>query len=192
MEDRQDLDLEAIRAVLQGDTGAYEDLLTRYQRMVAGIGWRFGFGREDVEDIVSEVFIKAYRNLGRYRPEHPFSTWLYRLASNHVVDRTRRARKERGRTEMPEQVVDPSPGPRHDLEAGERAAVLREAVDGLAAHYREVILLVYVEGLKVDEAARVLGIPEGTVKTRLMRGREALRKTLVRRHPEHFGGPDAV
>ncbi len=192
MEDRAAQDQRAIDAVLQGETGAFEELLTRYQKMVAGIAWRFGFRREDIEDIVSEVFIKAYRNLGRYRPDHPFSTWLYRLAANHTVDHTRRARKERGRTELPEQLPDGGPGPRRELELGERASLVRTAVSELKPHYREAILAVYVEGLKVEQAARVLGVPEGTVKTRLMRGREALRKVLVRRHPEHFGEDDAL
>ena len=192
MEDRAAQDQRAIDAVLQGRTAAFEGLVTRYQRMVAGIAWRFGFRREDIEDIVSEVFIKTYRNLGRYRPDHPFSTWLYRLAANHVVDRTRRARKERGRTELPEQLADDAPGPRRELEIGERAALVRDAVAELRPHFREAILAVYVEGLKVEQAARVLGVPEGTVKTRLMRGREALKKVLVRRHPEHFGESDAL
>jgi len=65
--------------------------------------------------------------------------------------------------------------------------VLRAALDELDDRYRETLFLVYVEGLKVEETARVLEIPEGTVKTRLMRGRQALKKILVRRHPEHFG-----
>ena len=64
--------------------------------------------------------------------------------------------------------------------------LVREALRHVDERYREVMHLVYVEGLKVDETARILGTPEGTVKTRLMRGREALRKFLVRRHPEHF------
>ena len=192
MEDRGALDQLAIRSVLQGETEAFEALVTRYQKLVAGIAWRHGIGRDDVEDIVSEVFIKVYRNLHQYRPDHPFSTWLYRLAANHVVDHSRRKHKERGRSEMPEQVVDNSPGPREQVEAGERATLLRAAVDELPRHYREVILLIYVEGMKVDEAARVLAIPAGTVKTRLMRGRETLKKLLARRHPEHFGDSDAL
>jgi RNA polymerase sigma-70 factor (ECF subfamily) len=88
---------------------------------------------------------------------------------------------------MPDQIVDPAPGPDSDIEGIERADVLRAAIRELDAHYREALVLVYVEGLKVEEAARALGVPEGTVKTRLMRGRLALKKILLRRHPEHFG-----
>jgi RNA polymerase sigma-70 factor (ECF subfamily) len=192
MEDQPALDQSAVEAVLQGDNEAFGALVTRYQRMVAGIAWRYGFRPEDVEDIVSEVFTKTFRNLHLYRPDHAFSTWLYRLAVNHVVDRTRRAKKEQGRTEMPEQVVDPAARPGEDAEARERAVLVRGALEGISPRYREAIQLIYIEGLKIDEASRTLGVPTGTIKTRLMRGREALRKALVRRHPGCFEGDDAV
>jgi RNA polymerase sigma-70 factor (ECF subfamily) len=95
-------------------------------------------------------------------------------------------KKERARVEMPEQIEDKAPGADATLEADERHALVREALDHVDPRYRKVMHLVYVEGLKVEETARILGVPEGTVKTRLMRGREALRKILVRRNPEHF------
>ncbi len=188
MDDRPAEDLRLVESVLRGDTEAFSALISRHQSLVAGVAWRYGVRREDIEDVVSEVMIKAYRNLHRYRPDHPFSTWLYRLAANLVLDRARRARKERGRTEMPAQVEDTAPGPREGMESRERVALLRAALSHIDPRYREALFLVYVEGMKVDEAARVLDLPQGTVKTRLMRGREALRKILVRRHPEHFGG----
>jgi RNA polymerase sigma-70 factor (ECF subfamily) len=102
------------------------------------------------------------------------------------VDRSRRAKKERGRTEMPEQISDDAPGAQDGLELDERHVLVREALGQIDERYRESIHLVYVEGLKVEEAARLLGVPEGTVKTRLMRGREALKKVLTRKNPEHF------
>lgn len=187
-EDRAADDLRIVREVMGGRTERFRDLVTRYQNLVAGIAWRSGCRRDDVEDVVSEVFLKVYRNLHQYRPDHAFSTWLYKLTANHVVDRSRRMKKERGRTEMPEQVEDASPGAEDTMEIDERRALVREALGHVDERYREVMHLVYVEGMKVDDTARILGVPEGTVKTRLMRGREALRKVLVRRNPEHFKG----
>lgn len=187
MEDRAAQDLDAIRAVLGGETRPFEVLVTRYQRMVAGVAWRHGISAAEIDDVVSDVFLKTYQNLHRYRPDHPFSTWLYRLALNHTVDRLRRAKKERGRTELPEQLADPTADAQRGIETDERARLLRAALNDLPSHYREVMQLVYVEGLKVDATADALGIPSGTVKTRLMRGRDALRKILVGRHPAHFG-----
>lgn len=192
MEQEQALDLEAVEAVLRGDGAAFGRIVGRYQRMVAAIVWRHGFRREDVEDIVSEVFVKAYRNLHRYRPEHPFATWLYRLARNHTIDRTRRARTDLARGEMPEQPRDPAPGPAAIVEKRERAGLVRRALGDVPPVYREAVELVYVEGRRVEEAARLLEVPEGTVKTRLMRGREALRRILRDRHPELFGDADGL
>jgi RNA polymerase sigma-70 factor (ECF subfamily) len=180
-------DHRIVEAVLGGSQEAFGDLVGRYQNLVAGVAWRYGAPRDEIEDVVSEVFIKVYRNLHQYRPEHAFSTWLYRLAVNHVLDRGRRARKERGRTEMPEQVADDTPRADHRAEDSERATLLRAALEELDPRYKEVIFVVYVEGRRVEEAARILGIPSGTAKTRLMRGRQALKKILERRHPEYFG-----
>jgi RNA polymerase sigma-70 factor (ECF subfamily) len=185
-DDRAAPDLEIVNEVLAGKTDRFRELVTRYQNMVAGIAWRSGCRREDVEDVVSEVLMKVYRNLHQYRPDHAFSTWLYKLTANHVVDRSRRMKKERGRTEMPEQVEDHAPLAFDTMESDERHALVREALRHVDHRYRQVMHLVYVEGLKVDETARILGTPEGTVKTRLMRGREALKKVLMRRNPEHF------
>jgi RNA polymerase sigma-70 factor (ECF subfamily) len=187
MEDRAARDQQLVRSVLDGDSEAFAGLLAGYQNLVASVAWRYGVRRDEIEDVVSEIFIKAYRNLHRYRPEHPFSTWLYRLAANHVVDHGRRGRKERGRVEMPEQLTDPSPTASEGLEGRERATLVRAALDEVQPRYREALFLVYVEGLKVEETASLLGLPQGTVKTRLMRGRKALRRVLERRHPEHFG-----
>jgi len=187
MEDRPAEDMAAVEAILRGDRDAFAELVRRYQNLVAGVAWRYGIRRDDIEDVVSEVMIKVYRNLHQYRPVYPFSTWLYRLAANHILDLGRRARREHGRTEMPAQVADDAPGPEERVESRERRSLVREALSDIDPRYREAIFLVYVEGKRVDEVARTLGVPEGTVKTRLMRGRDALRKILVRRHPEHFG-----
>lgn len=188
MEDRAVEDLDRVEATLGGDEAAFAELVGRHQRLVASVAWRHGVRADDIEDLVSEVFVKAYVNLHRFRPDHPFSTWLYRLAVNHVIDHGRRRRKERGHTELPDGLADPTPDAATSGEALERAALLRKALAELKPHYRDVLFLVYVEGLKVEETAETLGLPTGTVKTRLMRGREALRRALVRRHPEHFGG----
>ncbi len=186
MEDRPDQDQRLAEAVLRGDQESFRVLVTRYQRMVAGVAWRYGVRRDDIEDLVSDVFVKVYRNLNRYRPDHPFSTWLYRLSVNHVVDHKRRSHREAGRTEMPEQVADTAPSAGEDVLGEERASILRGALASVDLRYREALTLVYVEGLKVEEVARVLAVPEGTVKTRLMRGREAVRRILTQRYPGYF------
>jgi RNA polymerase sigma-70 factor (ECF subfamily) len=192
MEDRSARDRDLIREVLAGDHGSFGKLVAAYQNMVAGIAWRYGVRGEEIEDMVSEIFTKLYRNLHRYRPEHPFSTWLYRLSANHVLDHGRRSRREAFREELPEQLAAPGPAAGERLETRERAESVRSALGEIPPRFREAIFLVYVEGRKVEEAAAILGIPQGTVKSRLMRGRQALRRVLLRRNPELFGGSHAV
>jgi len=187
LDDQGGHDAGLVAAAQQGDRQAFGELVSRHQRLVAAVAWRAGVRRGEIEDVVSEVFIKAWRNLERFRPEHAFSTWLYRLALNHVIDHTRRLRKERGRTELPAEISDSRPDAGAHAEAVERAALLRAALASLKPRYREVLFLAYVEGLKVEEVSRLLGLPSGTVKTRLMRGRDALRRLLAERHPEYFG-----
>lgn len=181
-----------VEAARSGDQEAFGALVRRYQGMVAGVAWRYGTGRNEIEDVVSEVFIKLYGSLDRYRPTCLFSTWLYRLTANHVIDHHRRIGREQGRVEMPEQVASTEPTTRDGLEADERSRALRAALGDLPDKYREPLFLVYMEGMKVDETARILALPTGTVKTRLMRGRQLLGKLLARRSPELFGGVDAL
>ncbi|GAB4374022.1 MAG: RNA polymerase sigma factor RpoE [Acidobacteriota bacterium] len=188
MDDRQGQDLVLIERALAGDAEAFGDLVSRYQNMVASVAWRFGTPRDEIEDLVAEVFLKVYRSLDRYRPEHPFSTWLYRVAQNEAVDRARRRRREAGRAdELPETIAAPGQGAGRAMLADERARLLRQALAELPAHYREVLALVHFEEMRVEDAARALGIPEGTAKTRLMRGRRALGRLLARRWPDVFG-----
>jgi RNA polymerase sigma-70 factor (ECF subfamily) len=187
MEGRTSQDRDLVAAALQGDAAAFRGLVERYQNLVAGLAWRYGLRREEIEDVVSEVFLKVYRNLDSYRPEHPFSTWLYRVAMNHLLDQGRRRAREGTRVDLPRDLE--ATGERADrrLELRERARLLREALRQLEPKYREAIFLVYVEELRVEDAARLLGVPEGTVKTRLMRARQALRRLLAARYPDHFG-----
>jgi len=178
MEDGAAADLALVEAVLRGDSAAFGELVARFQRLVASVAWRYGVSRDDIEDVVSEVFVKAYENLRRFRPDHPFATWLYRLAVNHVIDRGRRQAREQRRAELPEGLADPRPDPAALAAEHEDARRVRHALAGLPTHYREALFLVYVEGWKLEEVSRSLGLPLGTVKTRLMRGRSALRRAL--------------
>jgi len=186
MESRTAQDQRVVREVLAGSAEAFTELVERYQKLVASVAWRYGVGRQEIEDVVSEVFFKAYSNLSMYKPEHPFATWLYRLAANHVVDHGRRRRRDALQDELPEQLMDPKPGADLRSEERERATAVHTALQRVKPRYREVLFLVYIEGFKVDDAARELGLPTGTVKSRLMRGREALGKVLSSRHPELF------
>ena len=176
-------DLEAVRAVLAGQTERFTYLVNRYQRLVGSLIYRMGVASEDGDDLVSEIFIKVYENLGRYRPEHAFSTWLYRIAANHILDHQRRHRREKPRVEVSEMIADPGAGPAAAVERAQISERVRRLLPLLDEKYRAVLVLMHVEGKKVEEIAAVLSIPTGTVKTRLSRGRSRLAEIIRTNDP---------
>jgi RNA polymerase sigma-70 factor (ECF subfamily) len=183
--DHSEPDARIIEKILAGQSALFEEIVRRYQRMVTSVAYRLGVPASDLEDLVSEVFIKAYRNLARYRPEHAFSTWLYRLATNRILDDRRQRRREGYSEPLDERQADPGPGADSVLDESERASAVARALEALPEEYRAPLVLLHMEGRKVSEISAVLAIPEGTVKTRLARGRERLKKILVRDFPEY-------
>lgn len=174
-------DLELIREVLAGRVERFEILVRRYQRLVATAALRMGTPREEVEDVSSEVFYKVYRSLGRYRPEHALSTWLYRITVNAALDRKRALRHESRMEELSPSLPDGRPSLETEAGDKERSRLLQQALGRIPGHYRSPLVLAHIEGLPLEEIARVLDLPEGTVKSRLFRAR-AMLKEIVRRH----------
>ncbi len=174
-------DVELIREVLAGRVERFGILIRRYQRLVATAALRMGIPREEVEDVSSEVFYKVYRSLARYRPEHALSTWLYRITVNAALDHKRSTRHESRMEEISPTLSDGRPS--LDQQAGdkERARLLHEALGRIPSHYRAPLVLAHIEGLPLEEIARALDLPEGTIKSRLFRAR-ALLKEIIRRH----------
>ena len=178
---------QLVREVLAGDIDRFEAIVRSYQNRLAGLAYRMGIRYDEVEDIVVEVMTKTFRNLHLYRPEYAFSTWIYRIAINHIRDHHRRRRREPGREEMPEQVASSDPGPLEEVDDSQQARQLRAAIDRLPERYRIPVILMHLEEKSLEEIAAILAVPVGTVKSRLARGRGRLRKILVRDFP-HFGG----
>jgi RNA polymerase sigma-70 factor (ECF subfamily) len=174
-------DVDLIREVLAGRVERFEILVLRYQRLVATAALRMGIPRGEVEDVTSEVFYKVYRSLGRYRPEHLLSTWLYRITVNAALDRKRSTRHESRMEELSPTLADDRPGLDEQASERERARLLQEALGRVPGHYRAPLVLAHLEGLPLDDIARTLDLPEGTVKSRLFRGR-AMLKEIIRRH----------
>ena len=174
-------DVELIREILAGRVEGFEILIRRYQRLVATAALRMGIPREEVEDVSSEVFFKVYRSLARYRPEHALSTWLYRITVNAALDRRRSTRHESLMEELPPTLSDGRPSLDQEAIDKERARLLQEALGRIPRHYRAPLVLAHIEGLPLEEIARALDLPEGTIKSRLFRAR-ALLKEIIRRH----------
>jgi RNA polymerase sigma factor (sigma-70 family) len=169
-----DADLLA-RVLVDGDQHAFGELVRRHQSPVRGLLRQLT--RIDVEladDLAQETFIRAYKNIRSFRGEAKFSTWLYRIAYNVFREHARKRKEvvgideEQLQTQADPQTTDPAL--RHDL---------MNALSQLPLHERSAIILCCQNGLSHDEAARVLDIPLGTVKTNVLRGREKLKKMLA-------------
>jgi RNA polymerase sigma-70 factor (ECF subfamily) len=174
-------DVDLIREVLAGRVERFEILVRRYQRLVATAALRMGTPREEIEDVTSEVFFKVYRSLGRYRPEHALSTWLYRITVNAALDRKRGLRHETRTEEISPSLADGRPSAHEQASDRERSRLLKAALERIPDHYRSPLVLAHLEGMPLEEIARVLELPEGTVKSRLFRAR-AMLKEIIRRH----------
>jgi RNA polymerase sigma factor (sigma-70 family) len=169
-----DADLVA-RVLVDDDQHAFGELVRRHQSSVRGLLRQLT--RTDValaDDLAQQAFLRAYKNIRGFRGEARFSTWLYRIAYNCFREDARRRKElvgideEQLQTQQDRQVADP--GLRHDLMHALRLLPLNE---------RSAVLLCCQKGLSHDEAARVLDIPLGTVKTNVLRGREKLKRMLA-------------
>jgi RNA polymerase sigma-70 factor (ECF subfamily) len=169
-----DADLVA-RVLLDDDHHAFAELVRNHQSSVRGVLRQLT--RTDValaDDLAQETFLRAYKNIRSFRGEARFSTWLYRIAYNTFRENARKRKElvgideEQLQTEQDTRTVDPAL--RHDL---------MHALSLLPLHERSAVLLCCQNGLSHDEAARVLDIPLGTVKTNVLRGREKLKRTLA-------------
>lgn len=175
------------RQVLDGDREAFATLVRQYQNLVASVAYRMGVRSGYVEDVVSEVFMKIYTRLHQYDGQHALSSWIYRVTTNHVLDQMRSARRKRAvALEDVAEPADTRVNIARQTELTERDRIVRQALMELPEEYQRVLALKHYEDMSVDTIAEVLDLPEGTVKVRLMRGRQRLRKLLEARHPEYF------
>lgn len=163
--------------VLAGEVCAYEGIVRRWQGPLINLAYRFCRDRGRAEEMAQEAFLRAYRALGQWRQDAAFSTWLFALASNLYRSELRRIP---ARTVPLEEVEEPRDPRAADggLENNDRDRAVRRAVFALPAKYREALILFYFHDMDVPASARSLGLPEGTVKARLFRGRELLRGKL--------------
>ena len=159
-----------------GDSGAFDELVARYQLRLYRFAFRLLRDRSEAEDAVQEAFVRAYRALSSYRPDGYFSSWIYRITLNEC------RRRLRGRKiALPLEfalISDSCPDPQATVLANERHKDLRIALEGLPEHYRIVMTLFYFEELSIDEISRALNVSVSAIKVRLHRGRERLAKCL--------------
>ena len=181
MTDARDLDARTradeadVARARAGDTAAFTALVRRHQDRVFGFILRMLDARDEAMELTQDVFVKAWQALPGWRPEARFSTWLLQIARNAALDQLRRRRLiQFAPLDDGMDVADTAPGPEARYASRQRQALLENALQQIAAEHREILLLREVEGLAYGELASVLGIAEGTVKSRLARARRAL------------------
>jgi RNA polymerase sigma-70 factor, ECF subfamily len=174
--------LAAIRAVRNGDSQAFENIMTATERRVALLSWRILGDAEEVKDAMQETFLRVYRHLGRFDESRDFMAWLFRIAVNVCRDHLRRRRK---RTlfffDLAEaEAVASSENVGGRFEAKEELEELTRAVDALPEKERLALILREVEELPTDEVARILGCRPVTVRVQISSARAKLRRLLER------------
>jgi RNA polymerase sigma-70 factor (ECF subfamily) len=182
----QSTDEDLVAAVLDGDRDRFGDLVDRYQARLVNYLFRLLRNVDDAHDLAQEVLVKVYQVLDRYDPQYRFSTWLFRVAQNAAIDQIRRRRLKVVSLRQDDEEGEgrdwdlPSGerGPYGELRNRERGDAIQEAIDGLPWEYRELILLRHFGELPYEEIAQLKGMPLGTVKNKLFRGRQMLKEKL--------------
>ena len=178
----KDIDKDFIGRLKSGDKRAFEKLFIEYKNMLYTIVNRMVYNKNKIDDLVSDIFVKIYKNIYQFDGRSKLSTWMYRIAYNHCLDHIRKAKSD------PLESYEPldsmfnlsSNGP--DAEKmvlkEERARVLYALVDSMPERYRMALNFYYFEGISYNDIGEIMGIPMGTVKTYLFRAKVYLREKM--------------
>ncbi len=176
----QDQDGGWLRRLRAGDECAFAEFVDKYKEMVFLCCRTLGLREDQADDVAGEVFLAAYKGIGRYKGRARLSTWLWRIAYNKAVSYLRKI--NRGgelRDELAEQFADmKTPGPSVQVEAGEIDKLVWQAVEKLPRLWAMAVVLYYREGKRVREIAKIMQTKQNTVKTYLFRSRQRLKRTL--------------
>jgi len=179
-------DDDVIAEVLDGDTALFELLMRRYNERIYRAARAILRDEQEAEDVMQQAFVNAFTHLRQYNGSARFQTWLTRIAINEALARIRRQGRYEAFDEDDASIEalvsrDPAENPERSAFSGELRGLLEWAIDELPDGVREVFMLREVEGLTTAEVAECLGVSDDVVKTRLSRGRAALRELLMRR-----------
>jgi RNA polymerase sigma-70 factor, ECF subfamily len=185
-------DHRLVSALQAGEERAYEQLIERFQNPVYNLAYRLLNDQADASDVAQEVFLKIFRNVGNFRGDSSLRTWVYRIAVNESHNRRRWLfRHRRGETGIDETFEDSDGREKPLMDSGETpfdftvnreaSILLEEALADINPVFRAALVLREIEDMSYDEIADILEVSIGTVKSRIVRGREALRRNLATR-----------
>jgi RNA polymerase sigma-70 factor (ECF subfamily) len=173
-----------VRLARAGNAGAFEQIVRLYERITYNLAFRMTYNREDACETVQEVFVRLFRNFDKFEYTKKFGPWFMKLAVNVCINEAKR--RSRGRA-LGSGGPDADPGAEPDtdrpgvldtVQRKERDRTVRKAIEELDPPYRTIVTLRYLEDLSYRDIGEILDLPQGTVKTRLFRAREALRGKL--------------
>lgn len=178
-------DAELIERCLGKDNAAWELVVARYRRKVFHIAYKFTGKHDEAEDLQQEIFLKVFRALEKFHRDADFSTWLSSVARNYCIDHYRASKREKEVLVEDLVAFDLAPAstgssPHRALEDRDRRSFLLRGLEALPDKLREAVVLRDLQGLSYQEMASRLALPEGTVKSRINRGREELARLLLR------------
>jgi RNA polymerase sigma-70 factor (ECF subfamily) len=187
-----------VRRCVEGDAHAWEQLVSLFNRRIYNICYRFTGSADDAEDLTQEVFIRVYRTVGSYEVgKGAFNTWITTMARNLLVDHFRRKRQDRltdsldaptsqddDSIALGDRMADSAPSAQQRVESGEKQALVHAALQKLSPELREAVILRDLQDMDYREIAQALRVPEGTVKSRINRGRAELARVLARIYPQ--------
>ena len=180
-------DPKLVRRCLHGDRKAFETIVLKYQQPMLNYVSRMVREREMALGVSQEVFLRAYAALPSYRSQYKFSTWLFRIASNYLIDHWRKKKITAVSLDQPLddaedgctlQVADETASVLLELERKELRARLEKAMDRLPVHLKELFVWRHISGLSYEEMAEIKNLPVGTVKNRVFQAKEMMRGLL--------------
>lgn len=183
-------DQKLVERCLEGDDAAWERIVTMYAKRIYNLSYRYTGRREDAEDLTQEIMIRVYQNLDTFRSDAgSFQNWILRVGRNLIIDhyrQTRRYQPAAGSEEMDSMHLEDAKlqNPQQMVEMDEAARFLWNGLNSLSPELKEALVLRDLEGLAYREIADTLGIPEGTVKSRINRGRVELARILSKRRAQ--------
>jgi RNA polymerase sigma-70 factor (ECF subfamily) len=182
-------DRELVARAQQQDVAAYDELVQRYYKKIYALLYNMTSNKEDAEDLIQEVFVKAYSALARFKGDSSFYTWVYRIAVNRAINYVKRRNKRAGPSldnvdsgiERDKSYVELSAkeSPFRDATLSELQEKLNSALQKLSDKHRVVVVMHDIEGVPHDEIAQVLGVSSGTVRSRLFYARQILQSELA-------------
>jgi RNA polymerase sigma-70 factor (ECF subfamily) len=180
-------DRQFVSRALKGDRKAFEMIVRKYEQPLTSYLVRMTGEREAALDFAQEVFLKAYCSLASYRPAFKFSTWLFKIASNHLIDHWRKKKLptisidqplDNGEDTIMPQVADPGPSVARKFELVEIRRKIERTLESVPGALRELFVLRHVNEFSYEEIADIKGLPVGTVKNRVFQAKEILRKRM--------------